>query len=128
MRDISQYIKDEQRAMEEAEMLFLVLFFALLCLGLTFLVFYNMTPVVEITIYHWSTVPLPLGIWIASAFCLGVVLMYFIALFSAWGDQRELKRLRKRVARLSKQTLSTTPMPGVTGQIALPEAPNTPSL
>lgn len=109
-------------------MLLLLLFFALLCLGLAFLVFYNMAPVVEITFYHWTTPPLPLGIWIASAFCLGVIIMYIISLFSAWGDRRELRRLRKSVAQLRKQTISTTPVPDATNQIALPEAPNTPAL
>lgn len=85
-----------------------ILLFVLVIAGLTALTFENFQSDVALSLFSWHTPPLPVGLLLMLAFCLGALVLYGVAAAWAWQDTRELKRLRLRVAELEKGAISTT--------------------
>ena len=103
----------------------ILILFLLICGGLAIVTALNLSTQVHLSLFTWQTPDLPVGFWVMAAFFLGALLLYLVSVASALGDRREIKTLRKRIAELeqlpasaSKIPMSTSPMPGTSGQQA----------
>jgi uncharacterized integral membrane protein len=74
--------------------------FLLVSAGLAVLVYENFSTDVSLSLVVWQTPSLPIGVFLFAAYLLGAFLLYIVSATSAWGDVRELLRLRKRVHEL----------------------------
>ncbi len=111
----------------------ILLIFVLVGGSLTFLMLQNSTPA-HFSLFGWQSPEMPLGVLLLAAFLLGALLLYAVAIASAWQDRREVKQLRTRIAELEQAQMrrpsgpiqavpptAPLPMPGMSGQ--LPSAP-----
>jgi uncharacterized integral membrane protein len=57
---------------------------------------------VPLTVFGWHTPLLPLGVVLLLSCLLGALLLYLVAVVSAWRDRRVLAQLRKRVVELEQ--------------------------
>lgn len=113
----------------------MIVLFGAVGVALTILTMQNFSTLAHLTIFTWQTPNLPLGLLILIAFLTGAFLLYLVSAIWAWLDQREVKKLRKRIAELEKQVAAnatvsgpvsghgipvfvtpTIPMPGMTKQ------------
>jgi hypothetical protein len=46
--------------------------------------------------------------WMLMTFFLGALLLYLVSIASAWGDRREIKKLRKQNLELQQQIITAT--------------------
>ena len=116
---------------KEDFVLYIILFIFVLVGGsLTLLMLQNSTPV-QFALFGWQSPEMPLGVLLLAAFLLGALLLYGVAIVSAWQDRREVKRLRVKVAELEQAqmrmpggpmpavppTAPIVPMPGMSGPL-----------
>ena len=107
----------------------ILLIFVLVGGSLTLLMLLNTTPA-HFSLFGWQLPELPLGVLLLAAFLLGALLLYVVAIASAWQDRREVKQLRARIAELEQaqarrpsgpmQPVPPTaplPMPGMSGPL-----------
>ena len=107
----------------------ILLIFVLVGGSLTLLMLQNSTPV-QFALFAWQSPAMPLGVLLLAAFLLGALLLYAVAVASAWQDRRELKQLRTKIAELEQVQVSRTggagqavppiaqiPMPGMSGPL-----------
>jgi uncharacterized integral membrane protein len=57
---------------------------------------------VSLNVFGWQAPPLPLGVILLLACMLGALMLYLVAVFSAWRDRRALAQLRRRVVELEQ--------------------------
>ena len=57
---------------------------------------------VPLTIFGWHEPQVPLGLILLLSGLLGALLLYLVAVFSAWQDRRALAQLRRRVMELEQ--------------------------
>lgn len=57
---------------------------------------------VPLNVFGWHAPLLPLGVILLLSCMLGALLLYLVAVFSAWRDRRALAQLRKRVVELEQ--------------------------
>src|SRR5437899_106252 len=89
----------------------------------------NSTPV-QFSLFAWQSPEMPLGVLLLAAFLLGALLLYGVAIVSAWQDRREVKQLRLKVAELEQAQMrrpygpveavppsASVPMPGMSGPL-----------
>ena len=106
-------------------MIYLMLVIFLLVGGtLTVLTIQNLETAVPLSVFALQTPSLPVGLLLLFSFILGALLLYLLALASAWRDTRNLKKLRQRIAELEQAAanmvaplsapgISAIPMPGM---------------
>lgn len=107
----------------------ILLIFVLVGGSLTLLMLQNSTPV-QFALFAWQSPAMPLGVLLLAAFLLGALLLYAVAVASAWQDHRVVKQLRSRIAELEQAQLSSAggpvqavppiaqiPMPGMSGPL-----------
>ena len=103
----------------------ILLIFILVGGSLTLLMLQNSAPA-HFSLFGWQLPEMPLGVLLVAAFLLGALLLYAVAIASAWQDRREVKRLRTRIAELEQaqmrrlsgsmqavQSTAPLPMPGM---------------
>lgn len=103
-------------------MFYLVLILLLLAGGaLTVLTIQNLMTPVKLMVFSWLSPDLPVGLVILFSFVLGAALLYLFSVASAWRDQRELKKLQKRVAELElRQQMGVSEPPPISLQATSP--------
>ncbi len=107
----------------------ILLIFVLVGGSLTLLMLQNSTPV-QFSLFAWQSPEMPLGVLLLAAFLLGALLLYGVAIVSAWQDRREVKQLRLKVAELEQAQMrrpggpvqavppgASVPMPGMSGPL-----------
>jgi uncharacterized integral membrane protein len=57
---------------------------------------------VPLTVFGWHAPQVPLALILLLSGLLGALLLYMIAVFSAWQDRRALAQLRRRVMELEQ--------------------------
>jgi len=82
----------------------ILLIFVLVGGSLTLLMLQNSTPV-QVSLFAWHSPTLPLGVLLLAAFLLGALLLYAVAVASAWQNHREVKQLRAKLAELEQARL-----------------------
>ena len=86
----------------------------------------NLGTTVPLSVFIWQTPSLSLGLLLLFSFILGALLLYLVALVSAWRDTRDLRKLRLRIAELEQVTVnmvSPVPTPGISA-VPMPGMPN----
>jgi len=92
--------------------------------ALTILIIENFSNEVQLSVFIWQTPSLPLGLLLLGAFLLGALLLYLVAVASAWQSSREVRRLRKRVEELEQASMRapSAPLPGAAPVVPMPGA------
>lgn len=111
----------------------ILLIFVLVGGSLTLLMLQNAAPA-HFSVFGWQAPEMPLGVLLLAAFLLGALLLYIVAIASAWQDRHQMKRLRTRIAELEQAQMRRSsgsmqaippsvplPMPGMSGP--LPSVP-----
>ena len=103
--------------------MFFILLIVFLLIGgfLTFVAVQNMTTPVHITLFGWQSPTMALGLWVIAAFLLGAILLYLVAVISATGDRRELKKLREQVKTLEQFKTNSARLHALTGPLQVSE-------
>lgn len=107
----------------------ILLIFVLVGGSLTLLMLQNSTPV-HFSLFGWQLPEMPFGLLMLAAFLLGAILLYAVAVASAWQDRREVRQLRARIAELEQAEMrrpsgpiqavpptAPLPMPGMSGPL-----------
>jgi uncharacterized integral membrane protein len=107
----------------------ILLIFVLVGGSLTLLMLQNLAPA-HFSLFGWQLPGMPLGVLLLAAFLLGALLLYAVAVASAWQDRRELKKLRTKIAELEQAQMrrpsgpmqavppgASVPMPGMSGPL-----------
>jgi uncharacterized integral membrane protein len=100
----------------------LLLILVLIGGSLTLLMLQNSAPA-HFSLFGWQLPEMPLGVLLLAAFLLGALLLYAVAVASAWQDRREVKQLRTRIAELEQAQMRR---PGGPVQAVPPNAPIVP--
>src|SRR5437660_12159751 len=85
-----------------------IILFVLITTGLAVLTFENFQSNVQLSLFAWSTPALPIGLLLLFAFLLGALLLYIVAVASAWQDRSELRRLQREVTELKQAAMSAS--------------------
>ena len=88
-----------------------IILFVLVVASLTALTFENFQNDVLLSLFGWHTAPLPVGLLLMLAFCLGALVLYGLSAAWAWQDTRELRRLRLHVAQLERSLAAVPASP-----------------
>jgi len=117
-------------SLKEAFVVYIILLIFVLVGGsLTLLMLQNSAPA-HFSLFGWQSLEMPLGVLLLSAFLLGALLLYAVAIASAWQDRCEVKQLRTRIAELEQAQMrrpsgpmqpvpptTPLPMPGMSGPL-----------
>ena len=99
----------------------ILLIFVLVGGSLTLLMLQNSAPA-HFSLFGWQSPEMPLGVFMLAAFLLGALILYAVAIASAWQDRREVKHLRARIAALEQAQMRSPsgPMQAVPPVAPLP--------
>ena len=64
---------------------------------------------VPLTLFGWHAPQVPLGLILLLSCLVGALLLYLVAVCSAWRDRRTLVQLRSRVVELEQAQATLTP-------------------